>query len=57
MEMDFSNETPEEKKLRLSGLLNGVGKAVTALAPVFPALAPAAQVIGGVQQIAGAFHK
>ncbi len=57
MDMDFSQETPEEKKLRLSGIVKVVTKAIPALAPVFPVLAPAAAVIGGAQQIAGAFKK
>jgi hypothetical protein len=55
--MDFSEETPEEKKLRLGGILNVAGKITGALAPVVPGLAPVAQVIGGVQQIAGALKK
>jgi hypothetical protein len=52
--MDFSEETPEEKKLRPGGILSLAGKITGALAPVVPALAPVAGVIGGVQQIAGA---
>ena len=44
--MDFSGETPEEKKLRLGGVLNVAGKIIPAIAPFVPALQPVAAVIG-----------
>ena len=57
LKMDFAEETPEEKKIRLGKVLQVAGQVTGALAPVIPALAPVAGVIGGVQQIAGAIKK
>ena len=48
--MDFSDETPEEKKLRLGGIVKVAGKIIPALAPYVPALEPVAAVIGAVKK-------
>jgi len=48
--MDFSGETPEEKKLRLGGVLNVAGKIIPAIAPFVPALQPVAAVIGALKK-------
>jgi hypothetical protein len=48
--MDFSNETPEEKKLRLGGIVKVAGKIIPAIAPFVPALQPVAAIIGAVKQ-------
>jgi hypothetical protein len=50
MEMDFSAETPEEKKIRLGGVVNVVGKVIPAIAPFVPALQPVAAVIGALKK-------
>jgi hypothetical protein len=49
-EMDFSGETPEEKKIRLGGVVNVAGKVIPALAPFVPALQPVAAVIGALKK-------
>jgi hypothetical protein len=43
--MDFSGETPEEKKIRLGGIVRVAGKIIPAIAPFVPALQPVAAVI------------
>jgi hypothetical protein len=48
--MDFSQETPEEKKIRLGGLLKVVGAVIPAIAPFVPALQPVAAVIGALKK-------
>ena len=48
--MDFSEETPEEKKIRLGGILKVAGAIIPALAPFVPALAPVAAVIGALKK-------
>ncbi len=48
--MDFADETPEEKKLRLGGVVKAAGKVIPALAPYVPALQPVAAVIGAVKK-------
>lgn len=48
--MDFSNETPEEKKLRLGGIVKVAGKIIPVVAPFVPALQPVAAVIGAIKQ-------
>jgi len=48
--MDFSDETPEEKKLRLGGIIKVAGKIIPAIAPFVPALQPVAAIIGAVKQ-------
>jgi hypothetical protein len=50
MDTDFSNETPEEKKLRLGGLLKVAGAVIPAVAPFVPALQPVAAVIGALKK-------
>jgi hypothetical protein len=50
MDTDFSNETPEEKKLRLGGVLKVVGAVIPAVAPFVPALQPVAAVIGALKK-------
>jgi hypothetical protein len=50
MEMDFSGETPEEKKLRLGGVVKVIGKVIPAIAPFVPALQPVAAVIGALKK-------
>jgi hypothetical protein len=50
MEMDFSGETPEEKKLRLGGVVKVIGKVIPAIAPFVPALQPVAAVIGAFKK-------
>jgi hypothetical protein len=47
--MDFSEQTPEEK-LKLSQVLSGAGKVITAAAPFVPALQPVAAVIGALKK-------
>ena len=49
MEMDFSGETPEEKKLRLGGVIKIVERVLPALAPFVPALQPVAAVVGAIR--------
>jgi hypothetical protein len=48
--MDFSEETPEEKKIRLGGLIKIVGAVIPAIAPFVPALQPVAAVIGALKK-------
>jgi hypothetical protein len=48
--MDFSEETPEEKKIRLGGIIKVVGKIVPAIAPFVPALQPVAAIIGALKK-------
>ena len=48
--MDFSEETPEEKKLRLGGIVKVAGKIIPAIAPFVPALQPVAAVIGALKK-------
>jgi hypothetical protein len=43
--MDFSGETPEEKKIRLGGVVKVAGKIIPAIAPFVPALQPVSAVI------------
>ena len=47
--MDFSAETPEEKKLRLGGVIKIVERVLPALAPFVPALQPVAAVVGAIR--------
>lgn len=48
--MDFSEETPEEKKIRLGGIINVAGKIIPAIAPFVPALQPVAAIIGAIKK-------
>jgi hypothetical protein len=48
--MDFSEETPEEKKIRLGGIVQVAGKIIPAIAPFVPALQPVAAVIGALKK-------
>jgi hypothetical protein len=48
--MDFSGETPEEKKIRLGGVVKVAGKIIPAIAPFVPALQPVAAVIGALKK-------
>ena len=48
--MDFSEETPEEKKIRLGGILKIAGAIIPAIAPFVPALQPVAAVIGALKK-------
>jgi hypothetical protein len=48
--MDFSEETPEEKKIRLGGIIQVAGKIIPAIAPFVPALQPVAAVIGALKK-------
>jgi hypothetical protein len=50
MDMDFSQETPEEKKIRLGGIVKAVGNVIPAIAPFVPALQPVAAVIGAIKK-------
>ena len=47
--MDFSEETPEEKKIRLGGIVNIVERVLPAVAPFVPALQPVAAVVGAIR--------
>jgi hypothetical protein len=47
--MDFSAETPEEKKLRLGGIVQVVERVLPAIAPFVPALQPIAAVVGAIR--------
>jgi hypothetical protein len=47
--MDFSAETPEEKKLRLGGVIKIAERVLPALAPFVPALQPVAAVVGAIR--------
>jgi hypothetical protein len=47
--MDFSAETPEEKKIRLGGIVNIVERVLPAVAPFVPALQPVAAVVGAIR--------
>ena len=48
--MDFSAETPEEKKIRLGGIIKIAGAIIPAIAPFVPALQPVAAVIGALKK-------
>ena len=48
--MDFSEETPEEKKIRLGGIIKIAGAIIPAIAPFVPALQPVAAVIGALKK-------
>lgn len=48
--MDFSDETPEEKKIRLGGIIKVAGKIIPVIAPFVPALQPVAAIIGAIKQ-------
>ena len=48
--MDFSEETPEEKKIRLGGIINVAGKIIPAIAPFVPILQPVSAVIGALKK-------
>lgn len=48
--MDFSEETPEEKKIRLGGIINVAGKIIPVIAPFVPALQPVAAIIGAIKK-------
>jgi hypothetical protein len=43
--MDFSAETPEEKRIRLGGIVKVAGKIIPAIAPFVPVLQPVSAVI------------
>ena len=47
--MDFSAETPEEKKIRLGGIVKIVERVLPAVAPFVPALQPIAAVVGAIR--------
>ena len=47
---DFSEETPEEKKLNLGKIVQVAGKVIPAIAPFVPALQPVAAVIGALKK-------
>jgi len=47
--MDFSAETPEEKKLRLGGIVKIAERVLPAVAPFVPALQPVAAVVGAIR--------
>jgi hypothetical protein len=47
--MDFSAETPEEKKIRLGGVVKVVERVLPAIAPFVPALQPVAAVVGAIR--------
>ena len=49
--MDFSAETPEEKKIRLGGVIKVVERVLPAIAPFVPALQPIAAVVGAVSSL------
>ena len=49
--MDFSAETPEEKKIRLGGVVKVVERVLPAIAPFVPALQPVAAVVGAVSSL------
>ena len=48
--MDFSAETPEEKKIRLGRIIKIAGAIIPAIAPFVPALQPAAAIIGALKK-------
>lgn len=48
--MNFSEETPEEKKIRLGGIVQVAGKIIPAITPFVPALQPVAAVIGALKK-------
>ena len=48
--MDFSEETPEEKKIRLGGIVKVVERVLPAIAPFVPALQPIAAVVGAIRR-------
>lgn len=48
--MDFSEETPEEKKIRLGGIVKIVERVLPAVAPFVPALQPIAAVVGAIRR-------
>jgi len=47
--MDFSAETPEEKKIRRGGIVTVVERVLPAVAPFVPALQPVAAVVGAIR--------
>ena len=47
--MDFSEETPEEKKIRLGGIVKVVERVLPAVAPFVPVLQPVAAVVGAIR--------
>jgi hypothetical protein len=47
--MDFSEEIPEEKKIRLGGIVKVVERVLPAVAPFVPALQPVAAVVGAIR--------
>ena len=47
--MDFSAETPEEKKIRLGGVVKVIERVLPAIAPFVPALQPVAAVVGAIR--------
>jgi hypothetical protein len=49
--MDFSEETPEEKKIRLGGVVKVIERVLPAIAPFVPALQPVAAVVGAVSSL------
>ena len=48
--MDFSEETPEEKKIRLGGIIKVAERVLPAIAPFVPALQPIAAVVGAIRR-------
>jgi hypothetical protein len=48
--MDFSEETPEEKKIRLGGIIKVAERVLPAIAPFVPALQPVAAVVGAIRR-------
>ena len=50
MDLDFSNETPEEKKLRLGGIIKVAGNIIPLVTPFVPALQPVAAIIGAIKK-------
>ena len=47
--MDFSEETPEEKKIRLGGIIKVAERVLPAIAPFVPALQPVAAVVDAIR--------
>jgi len=47
--MDFSAETPEEKKIRLGGIVKIVERVLPIVAPFVPVLQPVAAVVGAIR--------
>ena len=48
--MDFSAETPEEKKIRLGGIIKVAERVLPAIAPFVPELQPVAAVVGAIRR-------